>query len=432
MLFFASLLVIGVVTAAFALPALQNMLTPLSERYRREGDAFLAENRLPESVLSYRQAVEADPKDARALLALAGAYEQQGRLRMARRYRSQVAKLRGEPAVPVPTPETKAGSLTLLWLVQAGDAAPTGGVIANGLVTAAYEDGLVSVVRVEDGAAVWKTRLAVPLTSAPAADGAQVYVGDIQGTLYALSLEDGHVAWSFAAGGSLHAAPLVAGEMIFCASSSGTLYALAPDGSLRWKSSLPDGLYGAPTLAGGRLYLGANDGKLYALEASSGALAWPAGIATNGAVESQPVVADGRLIFGSGDGRVYALAAETGGQYWRYSTPNSVYAPVTVQEGVVYIASSGKTLSGVDFLSGKRIWQTGLPAPLRSSPVLHGERIYQLGEASADVFVLDRQSGKLLESIPTGDWTASGPWIEGNSLILIGKDGAVLAYRLPG
>jgi len=432
LLFFAVLLAIGGASAILAFPALQNMLTPLSERYRHEGDTFIADGRLPESVLSYRQAVEADPKNVQALLSLAGAYEQQGRLRLANRYRSQVAALRGEEAPPSPIPETKPHSLALHWLVQAGEVAPTGGVISNGLILAAYEDGLVAAVRADDGALQWKTRLPDSLTSAPAADGKMIYVGDIQGNLHALSLADGHEAWSFTAGGSLHAAPLAAGETIFCSSSNGTLFALAPDRSLRWKFTAPVGLYGAPTLAEGRLYLGANDGRLYALDASSGALAWPSGIATNGAIESQPVVADGRVIFGSGDGRIYALAVESGGQYWRYSTPDAVFAPVVVQEGVVYVASSGKTLSAADFLSGRRIWQSELPAPLRNPPAVQGERIYQLGEANPDLFVLDRQSGKLLESIPTGDWTAAGPWIEGNSLFILGKDGAVLAYSLPG
>jgi outer membrane protein assembly factor BamB len=148
-------------------------------------------------------------------------------------------------------------------------------------------------------------------------------------------------------------------------------------------------------------------------------------------VESQPVVVENRVIFGSADGRVYALDTATGGQYWRYSTPDAVFAHPQVQGEIVYVASSGSTLSALDLLTGKRIWQAELPAPLRNPPAIAENAIYQLGEANPDLFLIDRQSGVLQSSFPTGDWTSAGPWLDGGRIFLMGKDGAILAFRQP-
>ncbi len=429
-LFFAILIAIVAFAAISTFPAIRNMLTPLSERYRREGDTFLANHQLAESVLSYRQAVDADPHNQRALASLSAAYAQQGRLRMAARYQA----LAGTQSIPTASPQNVAStgqSLLLDWQMQADEAAPTGGTLINGILIAAYEDGRIFAMRSADGKVVWNSRLSAPLTSAPASDDQRVYVGDSANRLHALSLSDGKELWQFSSGGPVYAAPLVAGSDLYCPSSDGTLYALnAADGSVRWKFSAAGGLNGTPALADGIVYFGSNDGKLYALEAAGGAPVWKDGIQTNGAVESQPSVVDGRVIFGSGDSRIYALAVQSGGQYWRFSTTDSIFAHPLVDQGVVFIASSGGTLSAVDFLTGKRVWQADLSVPLRSPPAIDDQRLYQAGEASPDLFVVDRKTGKLMATIPTGDWTGAGPWLDHGRLLLIGKDGAVLAYRL--
>ena len=428
-LFSALLLTFASILVVFFRGALLNILTPLSERYRHEGDAFWAANHLPESILSYRQAVEADESSVKALLSLAQAYQAQGRLRMAQRYFERAKAV--EPGSAMPSVETGQTSQAL-WIAAGEPSVPTGGAFADGLLVAAYEDGSLLAVNTLDGSTRWQVQLASPLTSAPVSDGRLVFVGDEQGVLHALRLEDGVPAWTFDTGGAIYAAPLVAGERVYCPSSSRTIFALnRQDGALSWKWTTSGGLNGTPALANGKLYLGSNNGRLYALDASSGAGLWRDGILTNGAVESQPLVADGRVVFGSGDSRVYSLAADLGGQYWRYSTSDAVFARPLLTDAGVLVASSGGTLSLINFLDGKPVWKTALPAALRSAPLVWDHCIYQLGEANSNLFVLDLQTGELITSIATGDWTAAGPWIDGSRIYLLGKDGAILAFSLP-
>ncbi len=125
-LFSVFVLTFAAILIVFFRGALLNILTPLSERYRHEGDAFLAANRLPESILSYRQAVEADGSSAKALLSLAQAYQAQGRLRMAQRYFDRAQAV--EPGSVIPTVETGQTSPPL-WMAAGAPAVPTGGAL---------------------------------------------------------------------------------------------------------------------------------------------------------------------------------------------------------------------------------------------------------------------------------------------------------------
>lgn len=426
-LFFAILGAIIFATVYSAGGAIHNMLTSPSERYRQEGDVFLADGRLSEAVLAYRQSVEADRKNSAALRSLSAAYQNQGRLRMAQRYAAMV-----DPTSAPPAPEPSQSSyLKLKWILPASDSVPTGGCLQGNVLVASYEDGLVAALNPEDGKSLWTIHLNAAITSAPAASLDSVWIGTMDGLLHRLSLIDGSVQWMFATRGPIYAPPLISGDRVYLPSGDGSLYALSlADGSKQWSFETRGQLHATPVLLDGRLFFGSTDGKFYAVSAESGRPVWQDGILTSGAVEAPALAVNGRVIFGSGDGRVYALAPDTGGQYWRYSTPDSVFTAPVLAENTVYIASSGRSLSAVDFTSGKRLWQVNLPSPLRSSPVVFDKFIFQIADGDPNLYVIERATGKLLETVNTGDWTGSGPWINGDSLFLLGKDGAVIAYKL--
>ena len=54
-----------------------------------------------------------------------------------------------------------------------------------------------------------------------------VYVGNKDGSLYALDAESGAKRWSFKTGDEVYASPAVVGGIVFVASADGNLYALS-------------------------------------------------------------------------------------------------------------------------------------------------------------------------------------------------------------
>jgi outer membrane protein assembly factor BamB len=426
---------LGAIVLAFlsSQQALRNLITSPSEQFQQEGDAYKKDGRLPEAVLSYRQAVEFDAKNEKALEALVKAYSEQGRMRMAARFQMQLAKIQGV------TPEANnsffqehANPLKLIWSNLIRESTPVGAALEGNRLLIGYEDGTVAAASIEDGKILWTAHLPSSVTSLPVVSHREVWVGTSDGNLFALSILDGQIDWVYMTDGPIYAAPAVIDEVVFCPSSDGSLYAIqARTGTLLWKFSTQGSLHSSPTVDGDRIFFGSTDGKLYAVDRTNGAPIWRDGILTSGSVESQPIVADGRVIFGSGDGRVYALSTETGGQFWRYSTADAVFSRVLLDKESIYITSSGGSLSAVSYLTGQKFWKTDFESALRNAPVLINDQLYLIAEADPNLYIINKNNGAVIDKIFTGDWLTGGPLTTAEKIVLLGKDGMVFALSIP-
>ena len=101
-----------------------------------------------------------------------------------------------------------------------------------------------------------------------------------------------------------------------------------------------------------------------------------------------------------------------------------------IQDGRVFVFSIGQTGCRIGLADRKPIWEAELPVPVRSTPVMVGSNIYFAGVSQPTLFEMDAASGLITGQMNTGDWIESGPVITGNTLLLAGKDGAVIAYRI--
>ena len=61
--------------------------------------------------------------------------------------------------------------------------------------------------------------------------GGTVYVGSVDGKVYALDAATGHVRWAYASGGSVLSGPVVADGMVYFGSDDQNVYALEAAGS---------------------------------------------------------------------------------------------------------------------------------------------------------------------------------------------------------
>ena len=103
------------------------------------------------------------------------------------------------------------------WRAAIGDqvtvaAIPTGAApaVADGVVYAGAQSGVVEALDEKTGAMKWKQTVDGSVDSAPAvADGA-VYVTTEQGSVYAFRASDGALSWRYADGGLIYASPVIA------------------------------------------------------------------------------------------------------------------------------------------------------------------------------------------------------------------------------
>jgi outer membrane protein assembly factor BamB len=155
--------------------------------------------------------------------------------------------------------------------------------------------------------------------STPAIDAQRnrLYVGmtgDSNGILYELSLNDGSLVRRIDFDRGILSSPAVGSDgTLYVGSLDGLLYAIDPDtGKARWQFEAEGSyLIGSPTVDGvGNIYIGDSDGILYALSPSGNEL-WRFAAQSN--IASAPVIGDdGKIFFTSFDGYLYVLGNSAG------------------------------------------------------------------------------------------------------------------------
>src|SRR4051812_16273180 len=106
------------------------------------------------------------------------------------------------------------------------------------------------------------------------ADG-RVYIGDMDGRVYALSLEDGRTLWTADNPGGTCAALAVAGDVVIATSIPGAIAGFnVASGRRLWRVKARKAITGAPLMIGSTIFCGCHDGRVYAIDAPSGRVLW--------------------------------------------------------------------------------------------------------------------------------------------------------------
>jgi outer membrane protein assembly factor BamB len=178
-------------------------------------------------------------------------------------------------------------------------------------------------------------------------EGGVVYIGSINGSVYALNAVTGEELWSFQTENPIYASPTVVGNIVYINTDNGTVYALrTTDGTEIWQAYIGSGSDHAddsPAVAYGIVYVGTRNGY-YAFNATTGQQIWfftspysPRQL--TGYVYSSPAVTGDTVYFGSYDSYVFALNAFNGSLIWAYQTGGFLFSSPAVSNGALYIGS---------------------------------------------------------------------------------------------
>jgi outer membrane protein assembly factor BamB len=121
--------------------------------------------------------------------------------------------------------------------------------------------------------------------------------------------------------------PLVVGDLMYIGVMNGKLYALDREtGSTVWVYDAGMGIANTPTIAqvNDRLsiYFGAMSGKVFGLDAKTGEELWA--VQTGGPILSTPSYHENTLFIGSLDHHFYAFNATTGEQQWKFESSGPI------------------------------------------------------------------------------------------------------------
>jgi outer membrane protein assembly factor BamB len=226
-------------------------------------------------------------------------------------------------------------------------------------------------VSLADRTELWRTPLGAISRSGVTIDGTNAFVGDQDGTVYAVSLESGAITWSTEMQGLVDSAVAVA---------DGQVVAVARN-------------------------IDPAQFVVAAFDEATGERAWPSlAIEANSTAGTAPSAGGGSLFFGSADRRVRALDAKGGAERWA-TLVLSLFSPVTslaFDDESVFAADIAGGLYRLDGADGGRRWSYQLnEVVLRSSPVVSGSSLL-LGLSDGRLVALDTASGHLVwQSAPS-------------------------------
>jgi eukaryotic-like serine/threonine-protein kinase len=290
-----------------------------------------------------------------------------------------------ETPIPQPSP-TLETTMNTHWSFQTGAAVWGSPSLSDGTVFIGSDDGNLYALDARSGNLEWKFASQGIVRSKPAVEAGLVYFASDDGNLYALHVANGDKAWSTNIGNFLdkttredlggspdpngydyvQSSPIVADGTVFVGSLDGNLYALAADtGAVQWTFTTKGKIRGTAAVDQGTVYFGSWDKLMYALDARSGEVRWATGV--GGQVQSAALVANGLVYCASRKASAFALDAATGALKWEHNYGGNMWVESSPRlvDGVIYIGSSGsKFILGLDALSGK-------PTAIYISPDFH-------------------------------------------------------------
>jgi outer membrane protein assembly factor BamB len=214
--------------------------------------------------------------------------------------------------------------------------------------------GRIDALRSSDGSLFWHYTSSVPFVSLPTvpalqlfppilvADGV-VYVGTQDGHLYALRASDGFPLWKYTSLVPPQPLPAVVAEgMVFLSLQDGSMDVVgASTGVLLWRYTphVPALQLFPPILvADGVVYAGTLDGHLYALRASDGFTIWRVVLHPTDNLFLMNVTGGVVFVAAAFSGSIDAISQSSGSLIWQYPGKAGGSVPITVVQGVVYLA----------------------------------------------------------------------------------------------
>lgn len=288
------------------------------------------------------------------------------------------------------------------------------------------------------GGPIWRVEVG-SISSRPLVDRGRIFVGTDDGALVCLDTWNGSVKWRYETKGAILRQPVASGDLIVFATDADHVVAVEREtGKWRWQydRETPEEFtlrgHAGVVVADGKVFAGFADGYLVALTASRGEVVWLRSLAGKAEqfvdVDATPAVANGVVYAASSSGGLYAVDAADGAEKWRADVEN--VNAVGVDGRRLFVAAADSGLHALD-LAGHILWRQGLyRAGDPGAPTVFGD--YVIVNTSQDgLFVVEKQSGELLQSFNPGPGFSSEPTImRDGKLYAMSNGGIIYALQL--
>ena len=334
---------------------------------------------------------------------------------------------RGSPALTGISDAQLPNPLTLQWSFQAKDSIESSAAIADGVVYIGSMDGSLYAIDLGTGKMRWQYATGGPVEeSSPCVQGSMVYVGDLDGTFHAVDRATGKARWTYKTGGEIKSSPIWVNNSIYFGSYDQNLYCLsAATGTLIWKYTTEGPVHCTPAIDKGRVYVSGCDEQFRAVDAATGKqiYALPLGAYTG----ASAAVVEDQAFVGTFGNEVLGLDLRRRAIQWTYKHPTRefpYYSSAAVAGNRVILGGRDKIVHCLDRSTGKEIWSYTTRARVESSPLIAGNRVF-IGSNDGLLYELDLVSGRKNWEFTAGAPLSASPAAARNALVIGSQDGVL-------
>lgn len=306
----------------------------------------------------------------------------------------------------------------------------------------------VTALDLDDGHAIWRASVGVPLTGSPVRTGPLVAVPAVSagnGVIKALDATAGTPVWSAGfdgPGGPGEPQVIGAFDRLFAKWGDDVAVYRRSDGRLRWRRTIDAA--SSPSVANGILYL-ATPRALEARRVSDGSLRWsaPLDVEPGGRPSAAAIFKFRAYVVAptaGADGRLWAHAfdSRTGAPLWsgpldgaRCTSPCDAHIsqPVADDTSLYAVAPDGRAVA-LERASGQVRWvRPGKAAP--AGPPTIGRGVAFVTDAAGEITALSSATGTSLWSVGTGAPLAGSVALGGGHVVATTTSGVVRTFSVP-
>lgn len=327
----------------------------------------------------------------------------------------------------------------LLWTFQAGDMIESTAAIVDGTVYIGALDGILYAIDARTGEKQWTYQANGSIKASPAIHDGVVYFGDGDGVFHAVDINTQKMKWQFSTESEIISSANFAGDRVLFGSYDGFLYCLNRErGELVWKFETEGYVHGTPGVwtqsksesddTANFVILTGCDSYLRVINIDDGTQTQQVDLGAY--VGASPAISQDRVYCGTYGTEILGIALNNGEIAWRYRHPKRqfpFFASAALTQDSVIIGGRDKMVHALSQETGEPIWTYTAKAGIESSAVVVGARVF-LGTTRGVFIALDITNGESVWEFATGSSIVASPSVSDGKIYIGTEDGILYCF----
>jgi outer membrane protein assembly factor BamB len=301
-------------------------------------------------------------------------------------------------------------------------------IIVDSIIYIGFLNGELYALRMIDGKEIGHISLESSIIGNPVISRNMLYIPSSLGmnSLKSYDLVDGRFNWKKKIGG-IESSILLIGNNIYAATLSGEVHCInKSNGETKWQYNVQDNIHSSPSIDSNLIVFGSDDGFLYALDITDGKFIWK--FYTSGPIFSTPSIFQKNIYFGSDDGKFYSLSSKSGSLEWKFSAEAPIKSAAAIDDSCVFFGALNGKMYSLNRSNGKINWSFSANSIINTSPVICGDYLF-LSSLDKKLYILDKVTGKKIWEYEVDGRIKSSPIIWKDYLLFCYEDSYIIAFK---